>query len=77
MSLPNHGANAHHVYERLGITMPKTVIDFSENVNPLGAPSFVKERWESYADLITTYPDPLGNRFYRQQRTITEYPKSK
>lgn len=63
MSLPNHGANAHHVYERLGITMPKTVIDFSENVNPLGAPSFVKERWELYADLITTYPDPLGEPF--------------
>jgi len=43
--------------------MPETVIDFSENVNPLGPPSFVKEQWTSYLNLITTYPDPLGEPF--------------
>ncbi|TQR21129.1 pyridoxal phosphate-dependent aminotransferase [Psychrobacillus vulpis] len=63
MSLPNHGANAHHVYERLGLEMPETVIDFSENVNPIGPPAFVKERWDSYAPLITKYPDPHGEPF--------------
>ncbi|WP_419960990.1 pyridoxal phosphate-dependent aminotransferase [Psychrobacillus sp. BM2] len=63
MELPNHGANAHHVYERLGVEMPKTVIDFSENVNPLGPPAFVYERWSEYAQLITKYPDPLGEPF--------------
>lgn len=63
MSLPNHGANAHYVYERLGIEMPETIIDFSENVNPLGPPTFVQERWESYEELITKYPDPLGEPF--------------
>ncbi|TQR18058.1 pyridoxal phosphate-dependent aminotransferase [Psychrobacillus soli] len=63
MVLPNHGANAHHVYERLGIEMPEVVIDFSENVNPLGPPAFVKERWSTYAGLITKYPDPNGEPF--------------
>ena len=63
MSLPNHGANAHHVYEQLGISMPETVIDFSENVNPLGPPTFVIEQWSTYAQLITKYPDPLGEPF--------------
>ena len=63
MVLPNHGANAHHVYERLGIEMPETVIDYSENVNPLGPPKFLSDQWESYAQLITKYPDPLGEPF--------------
>ncbi|MCZ8538944.1 pyridoxal phosphate-dependent aminotransferase [Psychrobacillus psychrodurans] len=63
MALPNHGANAHHVYERLGIEMPETVIDYSENVNPLGVPTFVNEKWSTYAQLITKYPDPQGEPF--------------
>ena len=63
MSLPNHGANAHHVYERLAIAMPDKVYDFSEIVNPLGPPTFVKENWQSYAHLITKYPDPSGEPF--------------
>ncbi|GGA21559.1 pyridoxal phosphate-dependent aminotransferase [Psychrobacillus lasiicapitis] len=63
MALPNHGANAHHVYERLGIEMPEKIMDFSENVNPLGPPAFVMERWSTYAELITKYPDPAGEPF--------------
>lgn len=74
MSLPNHGANAHHLYEKLGIAMPEAVIDFSENVNPLGAPAFVKERWQSYADLISTYPDPLGEPFLSAAANYHEVP---
>ena len=63
MSLPNHGANAHHLYESLNMRIPEKVIDFSENVNPLGPPAFVKEQWESYSELITKYPDPIGEPF--------------
>ena len=63
MSLPNHGANAQHLYEKMGIKMPEAVIDFSENVNPLGPPPFVHELWHTYADLITRYPDPYGEPF--------------
>lgn len=63
MALPNHGANAHRVYERLGVEIPETVFDYSENVNPLGPPAFVQKKWSTYAQLITKYPDPLGEPF--------------
>ena len=63
MSLPNHGANAQHLYEQIGIKMPEEIIDFSENVNPLGPPSFVNDLWHTYENLITTYPDPYGEPF--------------
>lgn len=74
MLLPNHGANAHHLYKRLGLVMPEKVIDFSENVNPLGPPSFVKACWESYGDLITTYPDPQGEPFLSAAATYHHVP---
>ena len=63
MLLPSHGANAHQLYQRLNIPMPETVVDFSENVNPLGPPDFVMEQWGAYADLITKYPNPHGEPF--------------
>lgn len=74
MSLPNHGANAHHLYESLGIKIPKVVIDYSENVNPLGPPPFVKENWASYASLITKYPDPHGEPFLSAAATYHKVP---
>jgi len=70
LALPNHGANAHHVYDRVGIKMPETVIDYSENVNPIGPPAFVYEKWSTYAHLVTKYPDPLGEPFLS---TAAEY----
>lgn len=76
MSLPNHGANAHHLYERLGMKMPETIIDFSENVNPLGPPTFVKEQWETYGDLITKYPDPYGEPFLSAAAEYHDVPTS-
>ncbi|MFJ8067175.1 pyridoxal phosphate-dependent aminotransferase [Psychrobacillus sp. NPDC096426] len=76
MALPNHGANAHHVYERLGINMPEIVIDYSENVNPLGPPTFVKERWSTYAGLITKYPDPNGEPFLSAAANYHHVPTS-
>ncbi|MFP3442963.1 threonine-phosphate decarboxylase, partial [Pantoea sp. SIMBA_133] len=33
-------------------------IDFSANLNPLGPPPSLNEKWADAFDLITTYPDP-------------------
>ena len=38
MQLPEHGANPHHVYAKIGNRTPARVLDFSENVNPAGPP---------------------------------------
>ncbi|MYL62273.1 threonine-phosphate decarboxylase [Bacillus hwajinpoensis] len=58
MTLPSHGANAHYLYEALQIDQPERTIDFSANLNPLGPPPSLKEKWEDAFELITTYPDP-------------------
>ena len=63
MSLPNHGANPHHVYKKLGLTPPARVIDFSENVNPLGPPDSVQLAWNDFQKLMRLYPDPVGEPF--------------
>ncbi|WP_019413053.1 histidinol-phosphate transaminase [Paenisporosarcina sp. TG20] len=63
MSLPNHGANPHHLYTSLGMAQPKRIIDFSENVNPLGPPYLVQMNWYKLQNLITRYPEPQGEPF--------------
>ena len=61
MQLPTHGANPHTLYKSMGMTVPTSIIDFSENSNPLGPPSIVKERWIEWQTAISYYPDPGGN----------------
>ena len=51
MQLPEHGANPHNVYARLGIEPPARLLDFSENVNPAGPPDSITEMWPSLLDL--------------------------
>ncbi|MDS9472315.1 threonine-phosphate decarboxylase CobD [Sporosarcina pasteurii] len=63
MQLPEHGANPHHLYERLGMPQPKTVLDFSENVNPFGMPERVVNEWPTLLSKMTAYPDPTGEPF--------------
>ena len=63
MSLPNHGANPHHVYKNLSLTAPDQIIDFSENVNPLGPPESIQLVWNDYQKSIRLYPDPVGEPF--------------
>ncbi|WP_062198350.1 threonine-phosphate decarboxylase CobD [Massilibacterium senegalense] len=58
MHLPAHGANPNQLYERLAVKQPETWIDFSENTNPYGIPSFLTEEWEKYQTLIGGYPEP-------------------
>lgn len=63
MQLPEHGANPHHVYARLGIDVPKRVLDFSENVNPAGPPQTVINMWTELLAQLGAYPDPAGEPF--------------
>jgi threonine-phosphate decarboxylase len=63
MRLPEHGANPHHVYERVGIDVPERVLDFSENVNPAGPPSSIQQRWPDFLGQLSAYPDPQGEPF--------------
>ncbi|AOV08869.1 pyridoxal phosphate-dependent aminotransferase [Sporosarcina ureilytica] len=63
MQLPEHGANPHHLYERLDMPQPKTVLDFSENVNPFGMPERVVHEWPILLSKMTAYPDPIGEPF--------------
>src|SRR3954462_15919697 len=63
MQLTEHGANPHHVYARLGIEVPKHVLDFSENVNPAGPPQVIVNRWPDLWAQLGAYPDPQGEPF--------------
>lgn len=63
MQLPEHGANPHHVYGKLGMTPPARIIDFSENCNPAGPPRSVIELWPELLTRLNAYPDPSGEPF--------------
>lgn len=56
--LPAHGANPSQLYAQLDMKQPDTLIDFSENTNPYGIPSFLTEDCEKYQTLIGVYPEP-------------------
>lgn len=58
MKLPSHGSNPHYLYEALEIEMPGSIIDFSANINPLGPPLRIKERWSGFFEGVMHYPDP-------------------
>ncbi|WP_040227540.1 threonine-phosphate decarboxylase CobD [Bhargavaea cecembensis] len=63
MSLPEHGANPHLLYRRLGMDAPDGLLDFSENVNPLGIPDAVREIWPRLIGELLHYPHPDGEPF--------------
>lgn len=42
----------------MDIRMPQTFIDFSANINPLGPPRVLEEKWAEYYSKINDYPDP-------------------
>ncbi|UJL46623.1 threonine-phosphate decarboxylase [Virgibacillus sp. NKC19-16] len=58
MQLPSHGSNPHHLYNALGINPPEKIVDFSVNINPLGAPEAIKHNWGNWLADIYDYPDP-------------------
>lgn len=76
MQLPEHGANPHHVYARLGIDLPSRVLDFSENVNPAGPPQAVQELWPNLLAEMEAYPDPSGEPFLSEAANFHGIAKS-
>lgn len=58
MKWPTHGSNPHYLYRALNIPQPDRLIDLSANINPLGPPSSLKEKWSSFFEKIHDYPDP-------------------
>ncbi|URM32913.1 threonine-phosphate decarboxylase CobD [Cytobacillus firmus] len=60
MIWPSHGSNPQYLYEAMDKQMPEPEerIDFSANINPLGPPSELKDRWGSLFPYISDYPDP-------------------
>lgn len=75
MRLPDHGANPHAVYSKLGIAQPPSVLDFSENVNPAGPPKRVLEAWPGLLEKMTAYPDPQAEPFLSAAAEFHTIPK--
>jgi threonine-phosphate decarboxylase len=59
---PSHGSNPHYLYEAMGLTFPGQSIDFSANINPLGPPHDLKEKWQDFYQEIMVYPDPYATK---------------
>lgn len=75
MQLPEHGANPRHVYEKLGMTPPAQILDFSENCNPAGSPRAVVELWPELISRLNNYPDPTGEPFLSKAAEYHRVPK--
>lgn len=76
MQLPEHGANPRHVYEKLGMTPPSQILDFSENCNPAGPPRAVIELWPDLLSRLNAYPDPAGEPFLSKAAEYHGVPKA-
>lgn len=42
----------------MGLALPDQYIDFSANINPLGPPPALQEKWNEFYREISVYPDP-------------------
>lgn len=77
MQLPEHGANSKRLYASLNMTMPDRVLDFSENCNPVGPPSSVKDAWPQLFEKLAGYPDPDGQPFLSAAAAFHDVPESR
>lgn len=44
----------------MGLELPGEYIDFSANINPIGPPVALKEKWGEFYREISVYPDPFA-----------------
>lgn len=60
----------------MGLTLPEKYLDFSANINPIGPPSALKEKWNDFYQEIIVYPDPfaekLTNRIAESEQISTD-----
>lgn len=50
----------------MGLSLPEKYIDFSANINPLGPPPALKEKWNDFYREITVYPDPFAEKLKKR-----------
>lgn len=55
-----HGGSPGHDLARLSVEPPSDVIDFSVNLNPLGYPDVVRNRWGGLLEGVEHYPSTEG-----------------
>ncbi|MGX6441706.1 threonine-phosphate decarboxylase CobD [Neobacillus sp. K501] len=60
MKWPSHGSNPQYLYKAMGLELPGEYIDFSANINPIGPPAAIKEKWGEFYREISVYPDPYA-----------------
>lgn len=60
MKWPAHGSNPQYLFSALQIPLPHKLVDFSANINPLGPPPILREKWEQLYEVVSDYPDPKG-----------------
>ncbi len=69
-----HGGNPLEAFKKYSIS-PRSVIDFSVNINPLGPPAALKEKWEELFSKVSHYPTLGGDRvkaFYKNRFKLEE-----
>lgn len=58
MKWPAHGGQPSKIYELTGINQNEKIYDFSANLNPLGPPRKIKQKFLQSFKQIQNYPDP-------------------
>jgi threonine-phosphate decarboxylase len=71
---PSHGSNPQYLYEAMGLALPKQFIDFSANINPLGPPLDLKEKWPDFFQEINVYPDPFATQLRERISALEQTP---
>ncbi len=67
-----HGGNLNVIEKKFNI-QKENIIDFSDNINPLGASKLLKENMDNIYDLLNIYPD---ENYEKLRKAIGEYTKT-
>ncbi|MEH7123261.1 threonine-phosphate decarboxylase CobD [Bacillus sp. JJ1773] len=70
MNWPVHGSNPQYLFAALNMPLPDHMVDFSANINPMGPPPILLEKWPELFSIIADYPDPKGRKFKKKLAEI-------